>query len=72
MEQALRHGVEEVCVVVWPGDEDRYAQAAGKHAGRIRFIAAARSRSAMPTPSGAPAISWPAIPSCTWSAITSV
>jgi UTP--glucose-1-phosphate uridylyltransferase len=38
VEQAIGTAVEEVCVVVWPGDEDRYAQAAGKHAGRIRFI----------------------------------
>jgi UTP--glucose-1-phosphate uridylyltransferase len=38
VEQALTASVEEVCVVVWPGDEARYAQAAGKHAGRLRFI----------------------------------
>jgi UTP--glucose-1-phosphate uridylyltransferase len=39
VEQALTASVDEVCVVVWPGDEARYAQAAGKHAGRLRFIA---------------------------------
>jgi UTP--glucose-1-phosphate uridylyltransferase len=39
VEQALTASVEEVCVVVWPGDEARYAQAAGKHAGRLRFVA---------------------------------
>jgi UTP--glucose-1-phosphate uridylyltransferase len=38
VEQALSAAIEEVCVVVWPGDEERYAQAAGKHAGHIRFI----------------------------------
>ena len=38
-EQALAASVEEICFVVWPGDEARYAQAAGKHAGRIRFVA---------------------------------
>src|ERR1051325_1958138 len=38
VEQALAASVEEVCVVVWPGDEARYAQAAGKQAGRIRFV----------------------------------
>jgi len=38
VEQALTASVEEVCVVVWPGDEARYAQAAGKHAGRLRFV----------------------------------
>jgi UTP--glucose-1-phosphate uridylyltransferase len=30
--------VEEVCVVVWPGDEARYAEAAGKHSGRLRLV----------------------------------
>ena len=38
VEQALMASVEEICVVVWPGDETRYAEAAGKHAGRIRFV----------------------------------
>lgn len=38
VEQALSAAIEEVGVVVWPGDEERYAQAAGKHAGHIRFI----------------------------------
>jgi UTP--glucose-1-phosphate uridylyltransferase len=44
IEQALAAKVEEVCVVVWPGDEDRYLQAAGSHAGVVRFIAQARPR----------------------------
>jgi UTP--glucose-1-phosphate uridylyltransferase len=39
LEHALTASVEEVCVVVWPGDEARYAQAAGRHAGRLRFVA---------------------------------
>jgi UTP--glucose-1-phosphate uridylyltransferase len=39
IEQALTASVEEICVVVWPGDEARYTQAAGKHAGRLRFVA---------------------------------
>lgn len=39
VEQALRAGMEEVCVVTWPGDEGRYSQAVGKHAGRVRCIA---------------------------------
>jgi UTP--glucose-1-phosphate uridylyltransferase len=38
-ELALAAGVEEICVVTWPGDEARYAQAAGRHGGRIRFLA---------------------------------
>ena len=38
IEQALAANVEEVCVVVWPGDEDRYRQAAADHAGSVRFV----------------------------------
>ncbi len=38
VEQALGANVEEICVVVWPGDETRYAQAAGKHAARLTFV----------------------------------
>ncbi len=38
VEEALRAGVEEICVVVCPGDEAPYAEAAGDHAGRLRFV----------------------------------
>jgi UTP--glucose-1-phosphate uridylyltransferase len=38
VEQALGANVEEICVVVWPGDETRYAQAVGRHAGRLSFV----------------------------------
>ena len=38
IEQALTANVGEVCVVVWPGDEARYAQAAGSLAGAVRFV----------------------------------
>jgi UTP--glucose-1-phosphate uridylyltransferase len=38
VEQVVLAGIEEICVVVWPGDETRYAQASGKHQGRVRFI----------------------------------
>ena len=38
IEQALAARVEEICVVVWPGDEERYAQAAGSHAGAVKFV----------------------------------
>ncbi len=44
IEQALAAGVEEICVVVWPGDESRYTQAAGRHAGAIRFVAQAEPK----------------------------
>ena len=37
VEQALAADVEEVCVVVWPGDEERYAQALGPHLGHVQF-----------------------------------
>ncbi len=39
IEQALAANLEEVCVVVQPGDESRYALAAGRHLGRVRFLA---------------------------------
>ncbi|MBV8902707.1 MAG: UTP--glucose-1-phosphate uridylyltransferase [Acidobacteriia bacterium] len=38
VEQVLLAGVDEVCVVVWPGDEARYAQALGKYAGHVEFV----------------------------------
>jgi UTP--glucose-1-phosphate uridylyltransferase len=38
VEEALGAGVEEICVVVCPGDEAAYAEAAGEHARRIRFV----------------------------------
>ena len=42
IEQALAAGADEICVVVWPGDEARYLQAAGNHAGAVRFVAQPR------------------------------
>jgi len=39
IEQALSANIGEICVVVWPGDEARYAQAAGSLAGAVRFVA---------------------------------
>jgi UTP--glucose-1-phosphate uridylyltransferase len=38
VEEALRANVEEICVVVAPGDEDSYASVAGDHAGRLNFV----------------------------------
>ena len=38
IEQSLAAGAEEIAVVVWPGDEASYAQAAGTHASSVRFI----------------------------------
>ncbi len=39
LEEALCGDVEEVCVVVAPGDEPAYAAAAGELSGRVRFAA---------------------------------
>jgi UTP--glucose-1-phosphate uridylyltransferase len=38
IEEVLLAGVEELCVVVCPGDQNSYAAAAGNHAQRLRFI----------------------------------
>ena len=38
VDEVVAAGVEEICVVVCPGDETAYAKAAGDQAGRIRFI----------------------------------
>jgi UTP--glucose-1-phosphate uridylyltransferase len=38
VEEVLRAGVEELCVIVRPGDEAAYAEVAGDHAGRLHFV----------------------------------
>ncbi|MCA9733330.1 MAG: UTP--glucose-1-phosphate uridylyltransferase [Deferribacteres bacterium] len=38
VEEALRAGIEEICLVVQAGDEKAYAQVAGEHAGRLHFV----------------------------------
>jgi len=38
VEEALRAGIEEICVVVSPGDEVSYAAAVGEHARRLTFV----------------------------------
>lgn len=43
VEEALRAGVEEICVIVQPGDETAYARVAGDHAGRLHFVQQSRS-----------------------------
>jgi len=42
VEEALSVGVEEIAVVVAPGDEGPYADVVGDHAGRLHFIAQER------------------------------
>lgn len=38
VEEVLSAGVDEIAVVVVPGDEEAYAQVVGDHVGRLRFI----------------------------------
>lgn len=38
IEETLRAGIEEICVVVCPGDEKPYAEAAGSYAGLLTFV----------------------------------
>jgi UTP--glucose-1-phosphate uridylyltransferase len=38
IEEILRAGVDEICVVIQPGDEKPYAAVAGDHAGRLHFV----------------------------------
>jgi UTP--glucose-1-phosphate uridylyltransferase len=38
VEQVLLAGVEEICVMVWPGDEARYGNAVDKHLGHVLFV----------------------------------
>ncbi len=38
VEEAFSAGIEEVAIVVAPGDADAYAEVAGSHAGRLHFI----------------------------------
>ena len=38
VEEAVSTGVEEVCIVIAPGDREAYARAAGEQAGRLCFV----------------------------------
>jgi len=38
VEEVVQAAVEEICVVVWPGDELAYRKVAGDHAGRLTFV----------------------------------
>ncbi len=38
LEEAVSTGVEEICLVVAPGDPNAYRTAAGEHAGRLSFV----------------------------------
>lgn len=39
VEEAIDAGIDEICVVVRPGDEAAYAAVVGEHAGRLHFVA---------------------------------
>jgi UTP--glucose-1-phosphate uridylyltransferase len=43
LDEVLEAGIEEICVVVCPGDETAYAKAAGEQSGHVRFVAQAES-----------------------------
>ena len=38
VEEVIEAGVDEICVIVHPGDEGAYAATVGEHAGRLRFV----------------------------------
>ncbi len=38
IEEVLKTGIEEMCVVIHPGDQNAYRAAAGPHANRIQFV----------------------------------
>lgn len=38
VEEVVRAGIEEICVVVRPGDEKPYADVTGEHTGRLHFV----------------------------------
>ncbi len=38
VEEILAAGVEEICIVICPGDRQSYEQAAGEHLGSLRFV----------------------------------
>lgn len=38
VEEALSAGVDEICIVIAPGDGAAYTEAAGEHAGQLRFV----------------------------------
>ena len=44
VEEVLRAGIEEICVVVCPGDASLYAEASGAYANRLTFVEQAEPR----------------------------
>src|SRR5687767_6920987 len=44
IEEAVSAAIEEVCVVIAPGDRAAYTEAAGEHAGRLQFVEQSEAR----------------------------
>lgn len=44
IEEVVGAGIEDVCIVVCPGDQAAYAEAAGSHAGRLSFVEQVEAR----------------------------
>lgn len=44
IEEILKTGVDEICIVICPGDQTAYRAAAGAHANRIQFVEQAEAR----------------------------
>src|SRR5580658_3779869 len=42
--EALRAGVSDICIVVWPGDEEPYAKLLADEAARLTFVRQTKSR----------------------------
>lgn len=38
IEEVVKAGIEEICVVIWPGDQAAYSAAAGVHDRRLTFV----------------------------------
>ncbi|MEZ4613282.1 MAG: UTP--glucose-1-phosphate uridylyltransferase [Caldilineaceae bacterium] len=71
IEEVQQAGIDDICVVVQPGDEEPYAAVAGRHAARLHFIhQTAPLGYGHAIYSAAPFVSDD--PSCTWWATTSV
>lgn len=43
LEEVLKAGIDEICVVVRPGDQNAYRAAAGAHASRVQFVEQTKS-----------------------------
>jgi choline kinase len=71
LEEVHNAGIEEVCLVVRPGDEEPYASIVG-HRRPACISCNSRSRLDMATQFTAPTSLWDAIPFSIWSAITSM